>query len=145
MAEVNVIYDFENKTIAVDVLVEEDINGRLKVTAALPVLQPGSWEVTWILQAGTNVSDPTFDQADGIEITESPSNLTPGPLVPGPTGSTQTISFMNTCDSANLARYDIRGSALVTGERKSFRKDLETVVKFIHDPTISVVTDPPTS
>jgi len=140
MSDVKVTYDFDHGKIDVDVLVEEEENGNLLITAALPTLLRGRWTVTWNLKAGANITQLTFDPTDGIKIIADPPELTVGASALGdnPDLRSWTISFTNSCESANIAKYDIIGKA----NERPFRHELDANVRFHHDPTIAVASDP---
>jgi hypothetical protein len=136
MADVNVVYNFDLKTITVDVLV--DAEGQ--IIAALPVLPRGAgWTVTWHLKGeGGNdpINHPYFENGielgsvpDGLEVLLSASNL------PGDTH--WTIGFNNDCAHQHEVTYAIFGN------RGNVARDAFTPGDFVHDPTISVVSDPP--
>lgn len=133
MANPNVVYDFEAREIDVELVVEKNGAGEPNLVAALPVLRPGAWTVVWTLKGVDDLS-PIFDFDAGINITGTPPDLDhdDGQRV----SDTQfRMTFENSCDSANAANYcvNFHFPPNVNGVKKRFH----------HDPTISVVTDPP--
>ena len=134
MAEVNVTYDFVNRTIAVDVLVPAEGS----IVAALPVIPHGDgWVVTWNLK-GEGEDAPRFDA--GILLGAKPSGLTtPSLLSPHNSigGTSWTIMFDNQCTSDGQVQYFISGTR-GDADHEAFKRE-----DFLHDPTIAVVTDPP--
>ena len=131
---VKVTYDFVGKTIAVDVLV--DVNA--KIVVALPVIPPGDgWVMTWNM-----IGDgaPHFVD-EGIVLITTPTGLNALPSPDnGQDGTSRTITFNNQCNSDGQVQYMISGEREgAAWARKYFKRE-----DFLHDPTISVVTDPPT-
>jgi hypothetical protein len=140
MAEVKVVYDFDLKTITVDILVKENKD----IVAALPVIPHDGveWTVTWnLIPGGSN--HPIF-HADGVEIIAGtrPPDLTVDHPPNEPGGPSWTLKFTNDCDSPNEVRYNLAGNVGDADEQEfNFLKKLGS---FLHDPTIAVITDPPT-
>lgn len=137
MSEVRVVYEVDMKVIDVEVLVKKE-DGKILILAALPVLMPGIWTITWTLKAGAGMtSQPVFADSNGINIIQKPSLLK---LVTEPSltddGSRLTITFSNECDSANIASYDIR----ILPNDQSIKGESPTI--FVHDPTIAVTSEP---
>lgn len=135
MSHPNVVYDFERQHIGVDVVVEED-----QIVAGLPVLRPGQWKVTWHLISSLDV---IFDPSEGIQIDDG-ANAPPELTHEAPEwGSDKAVSvnFHNRCQSANAVSYFIN---LLPGSAASSEvKERWANLPLHHDPTISVVSDPP--
>jgi hypothetical protein len=132
-SSVSVTYTFNPNTAAVTILVERNGAGQTQFVPAFPALSSGDWIVTWNLQAGTGVSNPKFAQNDGIKILQMPPLLSVSDS--HRVSDTQwQASFTNQVQSANLATYDIAGTA----DEGPFGE-----VVFIHDPAIAVTPDPP--
>jgi len=137
MADLKVSYDFDLRTIDVDVLVKENC----EVIAAFFVIPHDGeeWEVTWTL-VGDGNNHPTFD-TDGIQILAKPDDLHVTHLTNSLHGPSWKVRFRNDCDSANAASYDINGD--VGNPVPELFSLLKTPGHFHHDPSISVVSDPP--
>jgi hypothetical protein len=133
MPDPNVVYHFDLRTIDVDVVVEADGTGNPRTVAALPVLRPGQWMVTWTLKGFDNLS-PIFDLDEGIKITNKPADLNHdvGQRV---SDTEWSMAFENNCESANAATY------LINFHFPPSLEDIRSA--FHHDPSISVVSDPP--
>jgi hypothetical protein len=141
MQNVKVIYDFVARALEVEVLVEA-LENELIITTALPVLLHGSWTVTWRLKRGANVTELFFTEGIVIQTQTVPNLLTFEPLpdvVPDPV--LRTLSFENDCQSAQSLKYDVVGVANGTVFQKRAGQ-AQVTVKFCHDPSIAVVTDP---
>jgi len=136
MADLTVVYHFdEPKTIQVDILVPAEG----QIIAALPVLPQGDgWAVTWHLK-GDGVNAPFFD--GGIEL--DPGHPTPDGLhiLPSPDNVSGTPSFTVNLDNACLFNHNVH--YLISANRGNADFDKILRENFLHDPTISVVTDPP--
>jgi len=142
MSDANVLYHFgPQNSVDVEVLVSKS-NGELHITAALPVLGSGQWEVIWKLKAGDNVTTLTFDPTDGIKPKDGdwPPELhiqSTGRVDNAGTGSSWRTVFQNCCQSANRGKYFVTGTA----DGQSFHLE-DPNTSFHHDPTIAVVSDP---
>ena len=136
MTDPNVVYDFPNRQIRVEVVVEDQI------VAALPVLTPGQWTVTWNLLTSLT-PPPIFCSEHGIKIhLDKPDELShgePHPVPDDPDGCWR-VSFINNCLSANAVSYDIN---LQPGKPAPDLEERVAKLKYHHDPSISVVSDPP--
>jgi len=134
MTDPNVVYDFINNQITVDVVVDDHI------VAGLPVLRPGQWNVTWKLISDL---DLVFQPDDGIKIDDGPNAppaLTHEELIRESDGHAVSIVFHNECQSANAVSY------FINLEPGPGSPDLEKRVAGLplhHDPTLSVISDPP--
>ena len=135
MTDPNVVYDFVQNQITVDVVVEDQI------VAGLPVIRPGQWTVTWNLQTSLT-PPPIFCSEHGIKIShEKPAELhhdEPQSV----SDSSWSVVFVNNCVSANAVNYDIN---LQPGhpDSQALKDRTTTNLEYHHDPTISVVSDPP--
>ncbi len=134
MADVSVVYHFdEPKRIDVDILVPADG----PIIAALPVFPHGEWVVTWNLK-GDGSNAPTFED-QGIQL--EATNLANGlnfyiSQTNAPGDSSFTINIHNNCVFNHNVPYLVSGNR---GDRLLQRIESED---FLHDPSISVVTDP---
>lgn len=134
MAEVKVVYHCEAGKIDIDVVVP--VEGQ--IVAPFPVLPSGNWNVTWFLK-GADGNTPTFNQG-GITLAATPEGLGASPSTANEAGGMSwAIDFTNGCSSLHEVQYTIDGNRGDAALRDFLVED------FLHDPTISVVTDPPTA
>ncbi|MEA2561936.1 MAG: hypothetical protein QOH06_3440 [Acidobacteriota bacterium] len=139
MPDVNVVYDFESRTVTVDVVVVDE-----EIFAALPVLLRGPWTVIWTVNGSAFI----FDLHDGIKIhdAELPVNLTynreESQRVPDHKNC-WSIPFQNDCQTTNSVNYGIN-LQLPESDDSGDVKIRKPELRLHHDPTLSVVSDPPT-
>lgn len=132
MAEVKVVYHCEDRKINIDVVVPVDG----PIVAPFPVLPSGNWNVTWFLK-GNDGNQPTFNQ-DGIVLAATPDGLGASPSTANESGGVSwAIDFTNACSHLHEVQYTIAGNRGDAALRDFLLED------FLHDPTISVVSDPP--
>src|SRR6185295_891745 len=146
---VHVQYTFGTPNlVTVEILVEPnfsvDLEPKFKLTPALPALPKGTYHMTWVLVPGEGVTNPEFDEENGIEIDES----TKPPLV-GITDSHRgsdprfwEAEIDNQVQGANAFHYDAHGTADLATNGSSARLAF-LQQGFNLDPTVAVTPDPP--
>ena len=130
---VSVIYTFDPNTAEVTLLLEKHGLNPIEIIPAFPALSLGEWAVTFNLQAGTGVSNPVFDETNGIVLGTLPSGLTPSN--PQRLNDTQwQVTLTNAVSALAEVDYDINGTAT----EGSFFK-----ARVVRDPAIILTPDPP--
>lgn len=149
MADVTVEYVFGAQKLAnVEILVEQDPGGQAKLIAALPCLPLGTYRVNWVLVPGPGVTDPRFDETDGIQFVTVPPqvSITNSHRKPDNPGVWEA-DISNQVVGANTAHYfangTINGSVNGSANRSVNGALAFTREHFDHDPTVAVTPDPP--
>ena len=146
MADVTVEYVFTaaQKLANVEILVEKDAAGEAKHIAALPCLPLGTYRMNWVLVPGPGVTDPQFNETDGIQFATVPpqvsiSNSHRKADNPG----VWEADISNQVNGANAAHYFAHGT--IGGSTNGSANGALAFARehFDHDPTVAVTPDPP--
>ena len=142
MADVTVNYAFGTANlVTIEILVEEGTSGEPKLTAALPCLPRGTYRLNWVLVPGLGISNPQFNEVNGIEIVASsqPPNVTVSNSHRGTDPRFWEADVDNQVQGANAFQYFAHGTVGNNGNGLLlFARD-----QFDHDPAVAVTPDPP--
>jgi hypothetical protein len=147
MSDVTVHYAFGAQNQAtVEILVELEESGEAKLVAALPCLPRGAYRVTWVLVPGPGVSNPIFDDVNGIEFvdaTKPPHVEISNSHRKAGEPSVWEADIENQVVGANAMHYFAHGKVDNTANGNGGSIVFFTREHFDHDPTVAVTPDPP--